>query len=58
MVLSTVPFVIGEANHIQILIEYGTIIYASVSFVVLISIILQTVYVPYVGKLLLGERKY
>ena len=58
VVLSTVPFVIGEANHIQILIEYGTIIYASVSFVVLISIILQTVYVPYVGKLLLGERKY
>ncbi len=58
VVLSTVPFVIGEANHIPLLIEYGTVIYASVSFVVLISIILQTVYVPYIGRLLLGERKH
>jgi NhaP-type Na+/H+ or K+/H+ antiporter len=58
VVLSTVPFVIGEANHIPLLIEYGTVIYASVSFVVLISIILQTIYVPYIGRLLLGERKH
>ena len=58
VVLSTVPFVLGQANHIPLLIEYGTIIYASVSFVVLISIILQTIYVPYAGRLLLGERKH
>jgi len=58
VVLSTVPFVIGEANHIPLLIEYGTVIYASVSFVVLISIILQTVYVPYIGRLLLGDQKH
>ena len=58
VVLSTVPFVIGEADHIPLLIEYGTTIYAAVSFVVLISIILQTVYVPYVGRLLLGGAKH
>ena len=58
VVLSTVPFVIGQADHIPLLIEYGTVIYAAVSFVVLISIILQTVYVPYVGRLLLGEMKH
>lgn len=58
VVLSTVPFVLGQANHIPLLIEYGAIIYASVSFVVLISIILQTIYVPYAGRLLLGERKH
>ncbi len=58
VVLSTVPFVIGEADHIPLLIEYGTVIYAAVSFVVLISIILQTIYVPYVGRLLLGEMKH
>ena len=57
VVLSTVPFVIGQADHIPLLIEYGTVIYAAVSFVVLISIILQTVYVPYVGRLLLGEAR-
>ena len=58
VVLSTVPFVLGQANHIPLLLDYGTIIYASVSFVVLISIILQTIYVPYAGRLLLGERKH
>jgi cell volume regulation protein A len=57
VVLSTVPFVIGETDHIPLLIEYGTVIYASVSFVVLISIILQTIYVPYIGRILLDKKK-
>ncbi len=56
VVLSTIPFVIGTVNHIPLLIEYGTIIYASVSFVVLISIILQTAYVPYIGRYLFREK--
>ncbi len=56
VVLSTIPFVIGTTDHVPLLIEYGTIIYASVSFVVLISIILQTAYVPYVGKYLFGDK--
>ena len=47
--LTGAPFIVGFI--------FGSIIYASVSFVVLISIILQTVYVPYVGKLLLGESQ-
>ncbi len=55
VVLSTVPFVVGSAYNVPILLKFGTIIYASVSFVVLISIILQTVYVPYLGKYLFGE---
>ncbi|WP_061951095.1 cation:proton antiporter [Acidiplasma cupricumulans] len=57
VVLSTVPFVIGSQDHIKILIQYGAIIYASVSFVVLISIILQTIYVPYIGRILFGDDK-
>ncbi len=56
VVLSTIPFVIGTTDHVPLLIEYGTIIYASVSFVVLISIILQTAYVPYIGKYLFGDK--
>ncbi len=56
VVLSTIPFVIGTVNHVPLLIEYGTIIYASVSFVVLISIILQTAYVPYIGRYLFREK--
>jgi len=57
VVLSTVPFVIGTTDNVPILIKYGTIIYASVSFVVLISIILQTIYVPIIGKYLFGEKE-
>ncbi len=56
VVLSTIPFVIGTTDHVPLLIEYGTIKYASVSFVVLISIILQTAYVPYIGKYLFGDK--
>ncbi|MEM0140242.1 MAG: sodium:proton antiporter [Ferroplasma sp.] len=56
VVLSTVPYVIGTEFHISLLIQYGTVIYASVSFIVLISIILQTVYIPFLGKHLLVNR--
>ncbi len=55
VVLSTVPFVIGSEFHIESLLKFGTVIYASVSFIVLISILLQTAYIPKISKYLLGS---
>ncbi len=56
IVLSTVPYVVGIDDKIGILIKYGPLIYVSVSFVVLITIIVQTIYVPLIGKKLLGKK--
>lgn len=55
VVMSTVPYVVGIANNIPILIEWGPLINVTVSFVVLFSIILQTIYIPIISNKLIGE---
>ena len=55
VVMSTVPYVVGLANNIPILIQWGPLINVSVSFVVLFSIVLQTIYIPLISKRLIGE---
>jgi len=53
VVMSTVPYTIGVTTGNPLLLHYGTIIAVVVSFVVLFSIIIQTVYIPIVAKKLL-----
>jgi cell volume regulation protein A len=55
VVMSTVPYTVGLADNIPILIEYGPLISVMVSFVVLFSIILQTIYVPFLAKYLSSD---
>ncbi len=55
VVLSTIPYVLGVQENIPILIKYGQPIYVGVSFVVIISIILQTIYTPFIVKRLTSE---
>lgn len=52
VVMSTVPYTVGIADNIPILIQYGPLLSVMVSFVVLFSIILQTIYVPFLAKYL------
>ncbi len=53
IVLSTIPYVIGTEYHIPVLETWGPLISISVLFVVLFSIILQTVYTPIIMNILL-----
>ena len=53
VVMSTVPYTIGVTTGNPLLLHYGTIIAVVVSFVVLFSIIIQTIYIPMVAKKLL-----
>ncbi len=53
VVMSTVPYSIGLETGNAMLLHYGEIMAVVVSFVVLFSIILQTVYVPLVAKRLI-----
>ncbi|MCL4340597.1 MAG: sodium:proton antiporter [Candidatus Thermoplasmatota archaeon] len=53
VVMSTVPYTIGLETGNAMLLHYGEIMAVVVSFVVLFSIILQTIYVPMVAKRLL-----
>ncbi len=53
VVMSTVPYTIGLETGNAMLLHYGEIMAVVVSFVVLFSIILQTVYVPMVARRLL-----
>ena len=48
------PYTIGVTENIPILIRWGIPLYVATSFVVIISIILQTIYVPYINKKLLN----
>jgi hypothetical protein len=53
VVMSTVPYTIGLETGNAMLLHYGEIMAVVVSFVVLFSIILQTVYVPLVARRLI-----
>ncbi|WP_393972211.1 sodium:proton antiporter [Oxyplasma meridianum] len=55
VVMSTVPYSVGLADNVPILITYGPLISVMVSFVVLFSIILQTIYVPFLAKYLSSD---
>jgi len=55
VVMSTVPYTVGLADNIPVLITYGPLISVMVSFVVLFSIILQTIYVPFLAKYLSSD---
>ncbi len=54
VVMSLLPYTIGVTENIPILVQWGMPLYVATSFVVIISIILQTVYVPYINKKLLN----
>jgi NhaP-type Na+/H+ or K+/H+ antiporter len=55
VVLSTIPLVTGEEYNIPLLLKYGQAIYVGVSFIVIISIILQTIYIPFIANRLTKE---
>ncbi|MCL4341952.1 MAG: sodium:proton antiporter [Candidatus Thermoplasmatota archaeon] len=55
VVMSTVPYTVGLADNVPVLITYGPLISVMVSFVVLFSIILQTIYVPFLAKYLSSD---
>ena len=55
VVMSTVPYTVGLETGNELLIRYGPSIAVIVSFIVLFSIILQTIYVPYVSRKLIAE---
>jgi NhaP-type Na+/H+ or K+/H+ antiporter len=52
VVMSTVPYTVGLETGNAMLIKFGPSIAVIVSFMVLFSIILQTIYVPYVSRAL------
>ena len=55
VVMATVPYSVGLETGNQELLHYGPIIGVVVSFVVLFSIILQTIYVPYLSRKLFKQ---
>lgn len=55
VVLSTIPYVVGQQYNIPLLLKYGQPIYVGVSFVVIISIVLQTIYTPFFANRLTRE---
>jgi cell volume regulation protein A len=54
VVMSLVPYTLGIQENIPLLIQWGEKIYVATAFVVILSIIMQTIYVPIVSKKLLG----
>ncbi len=54
VVMATVPYSVGLASNNAELILYGPTIAVVVSFIVLFSIVLQTIYIPYLSRRLLG----
>ncbi|MEM3675703.1 MAG: sodium:proton antiporter [Thermoplasmataceae archaeon] len=56
VVMSTVPYTVGLESQNAQLIQYGGIIAVLVSFIVLFSIVLQTIYVPIIAKKFLNRE--
>lgn len=56
VVMSTVPYTVGIETGNSMLIQFGPSIAVIVSFIVLFSIILQTIYVPYVSRALFPQQ--
>lgn len=58
VVMSTVPYTVGLETGNKLLLQYGPSIAVIVSFIVLFSIILQTIYVPFISRRLFeGEQQ-
>jgi NhaP-type Na+/H+ or K+/H+ antiporter len=57
VVMATVPYAVGISSNPQNaeLVKYGPTIAVVVSFIVLFSIVLQTIYVPYISKRLFAS---
>ena len=55
VVMATVPYAVGLSSNNAELIRYGPTIAVVVSFIVLFSIVLQTIYVPYLSRKLFVE---
>lgn len=54
VVLSSLPYVVGLNTNTAILIRWGPLISVATSFVVLFSIVLQTIYLPILSNKLFG----
>lgn len=50
VVMATVPYAVGLTSNNAELIKYGPTIAVVVSFIVLFSIVLQTIYIPFISK--------
>ncbi|KAA8923144.1 sodium:proton antiporter [Thermoplasma sp.] len=55
VVLSTLPYVVGKEYNIPILVTWGPLISVSALFVVLFSIVLQTLYTPIIRNIFLPD---
>ncbi|CAC12029.1 Na+/H+ antiporter related protein [Thermoplasma acidophilum] len=55
VVLSTLPYVVGEEYNIPVLVTWGPLISVSALFVVLFSIVLQTLYTPIIRNIFLPD---
>ncbi len=58
VVLSTLPYAVGLNTNNAALIEWGPLISVSTSFVVLFSIVLQTIYLPILSNRLFGANEH
>ncbi len=54
IVVSLIPYSVGVAGNVKELITWGPVIYVVTSFVVIISIVIQTIYFPYISRKLVG----
>ncbi len=54
VVMATVPYSVGLSTNNPQLLKFGPTIAVVVSFIVLFSIILQTIYIPFLSRKLLG----
>ncbi len=55
VVLSTLPYSIGQTSNIPLLLQWGPLLSVSASMVVLFSIVLQTIYLPLLANKLFGS---
>ena len=55
VVMATVPYSVGISSNNADLIKFGPTIAVVVSFIVLFSIVLQTIYLPYVSRKLVAQ---
>ncbi|MCL4328059.1 MAG: sodium:proton antiporter [Candidatus Thermoplasmatota archaeon] len=57
VVMSLIPYTVGLANNNALLMHWGQMIYVTVSYVVIFSIVMQTIYAPYLAKKLLPKQE-
>lgn len=54
IVVSLIPYTVGITYNVKSLITWGPLIYVTTSFVVIISIVIQTIYFPFLSRRLVG----